>query len=173
MTRVHEDLPDPGFKAPAGIVSRQVCSKSGKLAVAGVCDHDSRGSMSYTEYFVEGTEPTEVCDRHVGITICKKSGLRATDKCPETETKVYMSLDSSASGDTDDSRYALGKIGTCTVDHVAESISESVSMSESEAASQSAEEASKAQESKDNDNDNDDSHNEPGKKPDEEHEDDH
>ena len=176
MTRVHEDFPDPGFKAPAGIVSRQVCSKSGKLAVAGVCDHDSRGSMSYTEYFVEGTEPTEVCDRHVGITICKKSGLRATDKCPETQTKVYMSLDSSASGDTDDSRYSLGRIGTCTVDHVAESIAESVSAAESAAASQSAEDASKAQESKDKESQNkesDNSHNEQNKKPDEEHDDDH
>ncbi len=145
MTRVHDDLPDPGFKAPAGIVSRQVCSKSGKLAVAGVCDHDPRGSMSYQEYFVEGTEPTEVCDRHVGITICKKSGLRATEKCPETETKVYMSLDKSASGNTDDSRYELGKIETCKADHVAESISESISMSESEAAaSQSAVDASQS-----------------------------
>ncbi|MDO5409883.1 MAG: transglycosylase domain-containing protein [Lachnospiraceae bacterium] len=137
MTRVHEDLPDPGFKAPAGIVSRTICSKSGKLAIAGVCDKDPRGSMAYTEYFAEGTAPTEVCDKHIGVTVCKKSGLRATDKCPEQETRVFMSLDSAAVGDSDDTSFALGRLGTCNVDHVAESISESVSASKSEAESKS------------------------------------
>lgn len=147
MARVHEGLTDTGFKAPAGIISKQVCSKSGKLAVSGICNHDPRGSMVYTEYFVEGTEPTEVCDKHIGVTICRQSGLKATDKCPRTYTRVYMSLDSAASGDSDDTKYALGSIGTCRIDHVAESISESISVSESESASQSAEEASKASES--------------------------
>lgn len=147
MTRVHKDLPDPGFKAPAGIVSKQVCCKSGKLAAPGLCDHDPRGSMAYTEYFVEGTEPTEVCDKHIGVTICNSSGLRATEKCPQKSTRVYMSLDSAASGESDDTQYALKNIGTCTVNHVAESISQSISMSESASASQSAADASKASES--------------------------
>lgn len=147
MTRVHKNLPDPGFKAPAGIVSKQVCSKSGKLAVSGTCDHDPRGSMVYTEYFVEGTEPKEVCDKHIAVTICSSSGLKATDKCPKTTTKVYMSLDSAASGDSEDTQYALGRIGTCKINHVAESISQSISVSQSESASQSAEEASRASES--------------------------
>lgn len=163
MSRVHNDLPDTGFKAPAGIVSRQICSKSGKLAVSGVCDNDPRGSMVYTEYFEEGTEPKEVCDKHIGVTICKDSGLRATEKCPHKTTRVYMSLDSTASGDTDDSKYALGNLGTCKTDHVAESISASVSASESErdAASQSAADASQSSsesQKEDNNQHNEDDH---------------
>lgn len=116
MTRVHSDYPDPGFKAPAGIVSRKVCSKSGKLAVEGVCDQDPRGSMVYTEYFEEGSEPSEVCDKHVGVTVCSVTNLKANDTCPTT-TRVFMSLDSDASGDSDDSQYALKQLGTCTENH--------------------------------------------------------
>lgn len=138
MTRVHNGLEDPGFNAPAGIVQKQVCRKSGKLAVSGVCDHDPRGSMVYTEYFAEGTEPTEICDRHVSVTICSNTGLRAAESCPNKATKVYMSLGSDASGTTDDSNYVLSRLGTCTVDHVAESIAASISesISESESAAQ-------------------------------------
>ncbi|MDY2627733.1 MAG: transglycosylase domain-containing protein [Lachnospiraceae bacterium] len=164
MTRVHEDLPDPGFKAPSGIVSRQVCKKSGKLAVSGVCNHDPRGNMIYTEYFAEGSEPTEVCDKHVGVTVCNESGLRATDKCPNTSTKVFMSLDSSATGTSDDSQYALGKIGTCKVDHVAASIEASKSEAESIEASKKAEEESKKDSENSKENGQDEEH-----KPDDDH----
>lgn len=173
MTRVHENLPDPGFKAPAGIVSRQICKKSGKLAVAGVCDHDPRGNMIYTEYFAEGTQPAEICDKHVGVTICTRSNLRATNKCPDTTTKVFMSLDSAATGDSDDSRYALRQIGTCNVDHVSESIAESRSVAESESASRQAEEESKKAEEESRKNTESSSVNSPGNSDSNNHGDDH
>ena len=32
------------FTKPSGIVTAQVCKESGKLAIAGVCDADPRGS---------------------------------------------------------------------------------------------------------------------------------
>ena len=151
MTRVHDNLPDPGFKAPSGIVSKQICRKSGKLAVSGICDHDPRGSMIYTEYFAEGTEPTEICDKHVSVSICSSSGLRATDKCPSKRSKIFMSLDSTATGYSDDSNYAIGNLGTCKINHVAESIAASRSAEESQKESIKAEEESrKAEESKNN-----------------------
>lgn len=173
MTRVHEKLPDPGFKAPAGIVSRQICKKSGKLAVSGVCDHDPRGSMIYTEYFAEGTQPKDICDKHVGVTVCKESGLKATDKCPEKTTKVFMSLDASATGSSDDSQYALSNIGTCKIDHVSASIAASKSLSESIEASKKAEEESRKQEEsskKESDQSNESSKSE---EPEGEHDDNH
>ena len=77
---------------PEGITSATVCKKSGKLAVEGLCDADPRGSMVETEYFAEGTVPTEVCDHHVSATICTSSGLLAGEFCPsETkQTSVYI-----------------------------------------------------------------------------------
>ena len=51
MSRIHENLSAKDFTKPDGIVTAQVCKKSGKLAIGGVCDCDPRGSMVYTEYF--------------------------------------------------------------------------------------------------------------------------
>ncbi len=108
MTRIHDGMDDPGFLRPADIVEAEVCRKSGKLPVAGVCENDPRGTPVYTEYFAQGTVPTEVCDRHVRVTICKESGERSTDKCPaeETEQKTFMVVPENE-GDTDDSLYVM------------------------------------------------------------------
>ncbi|SDB30733.1 transglycosylase domain-containing protein [Eubacterium oxidoreducens] len=99
MSRIHEDLEEKEFEVPDGIVQAKVCKKSGKLAISGVCSNDQRGSMVETEYFEEGTEPTAKCDHHVSITVCSESGQLATDYCPETTTKVYITGGSSSSQD--------------------------------------------------------------------------
>ncbi len=67
MKRVNEGLPNTDFTMPSGIVQVTVCRKSGLLPLEGVCDADPRGQMSYTEYFAEGTQPTEYCDHHTMI----------------------------------------------------------------------------------------------------------
>ena len=54
-----------------------VCSKSGKLPIAGVCD-----AYLKTEYFAEGTVPTETCDVHFSGMVCAATGLAATTACP-------------------------------------------------------------------------------------------
>lgn len=115
MTRVHEGLADTGFEAPDSVVSAQICRKSGLLAIPGVCEHDSRGSAVYTEYFAEGTVPTEMCDHHVLGTVCSESGGTPTEYCPEDTrvSAVFMVLPSGETGATDDSNYATP--GACTV----------------------------------------------------------
>ena len=82
MSRIHEGMPEKAFTQPTGIVTAQVCRKSGKLAIAGVCDCDPRGSQVYTEYFEEGTEPTEYCDKHYLGNVCLESHMFATSGCP-------------------------------------------------------------------------------------------
>ena len=115
MSRIHEGLEDTGFTQPSGIVTAQVCSKSGKLAIEGVCDSDPRGSMVYTEYFAEGTVPTEYCDHHIGATICNDSHQIATAYCPSTTSSIFI-VGGSAS--TQDGPYLLTDDilnGTCTL----------------------------------------------------------
>ncbi len=92
MGQVHEGLPNKDFEEPPGIVTARICSKSGKLAVPGLCDKALGGSTVYTEYFAKGTEPTEECDVHVKATICKESGLFANEFCPDSskEERVYI-----------------------------------------------------------------------------------
>ncbi len=100
MSRIHEGLSDPGFPQPDGIVTAQVCRKSGKLAIPGVCDADPRGSMVYTEYFAEGTVPTETCDHHYGATICTESNAPAGPYCPSVTKGVYIIGGSQGTADT-------------------------------------------------------------------------
>jgi penicillin-binding protein 1A len=77
MSKIHENLPYKSFPMASGIVTAQVCSKSGRLPISGVCD-----SHVTTEYFAEGTVPTEYCDVHYFSNICLYSGLTACDDCP-------------------------------------------------------------------------------------------
>ena len=87
MKRIHEDLPNSTFAVPEGLVQVQVCSKSGKLPTPGLCDE--AGSV-ITEYFAEGTEPTETCDIHYQGRICAYSGLIAAPECPFAYDGIAM-----------------------------------------------------------------------------------
>ncbi|MCM1243702.1 MAG: transglycosylase domain-containing protein, partial [Roseburia sp.] len=77
MAKIHEELPNQSFNVPSGIVTATVCTRSGKLPIAGLCDGTLR-----TEYFAEGTVPTETCDIHYAGPICEYTGLPATEFCP-------------------------------------------------------------------------------------------
>ena len=107
MTRVHEGMSDPGFTVPDSVETAQICRKSGKLPVSGVCTNDPRGNAVYTEYFAKGTVPTDVCNNHVRATVCAESHCRPTPFCPERTTAVFMALPAGEEGTTDDSVFAM------------------------------------------------------------------
>lgn len=77
MAKIHEELPNQSFNVPSGIVTATICTRSGKLPIAGLCDATLR-----TEYFAEGTAPTETCNIHYAGPICDYTGLPATEFCP-------------------------------------------------------------------------------------------
>lgn len=81
MSKIHEDLPSESFKMPegGGLVTATVCSKSGKLPIAGWCD-----ATLATEYFAEGTVPTDTCNVHYQGMVCQYSNpsLPACETCP-------------------------------------------------------------------------------------------
>ncbi len=83
MSRVHEGLSDPGFSRPNNIISVEVCSKSGKLPVAGLCD-----GCIISELYEEGTEPTEYCDIHYEGELCAYDHLIACPECPFKYTGI-------------------------------------------------------------------------------------
>lgn len=99
MSRIHANLEYKDFIMPENITTATICRKSGKLVAAGHCDSDPRGSMVKTEYFAEGSVPTEYCNRHVSVTICTESGMLATDFCPERTGGIYISGGSPGSAD--------------------------------------------------------------------------
>ncbi len=105
MNKIHENLEYKDFAKPDTIKSATICTKCGKLAIEGLCDHAEGGSAVKTEYFAAGTVPTEFCSCHVAYTICKDTLKRATAFCPNTEEKVY--LIKAETSETDDTPYVL------------------------------------------------------------------
>ncbi len=112
MERIHEDLPDIGWEEDEDLIQVKICSKSGLLAVDGVCDHEDSTSEVYEEWFVKGTEPTEYCDVHVKVEVCKKSNALANEYCPlnQVEERVYMVLSDAIEAldvETDDTDHTI------------------------------------------------------------------
>ncbi|MGO5165474.1 MULTISPECIES: transglycosylase domain-containing protein [unclassified Candidatus Paralachnospira] len=110
MSRACNGLPSKEFpERPSSIEEVTICHKSGKLAIPGVCNADPAGDMTYTEYFVKGTAPTEVCDHHTSVTVCTLSGCLATEFCPPElkSNRVYRTITDESTGSTDDTSYLL------------------------------------------------------------------
>ncbi len=84
MEKIHADLPSTTFEKPDSIVTGTVCSRSGKQGISGLCD-----GVLMSEYFEEGTIPTESCDVHYAGTICQFDQLPATDQCPFKSTGIF------------------------------------------------------------------------------------
>ena len=90
MERIHEQkgLAYKEFTIPDSVVTAKICTKSGKLAVSGVCDHAEKDPyyatvpIVRTEYFAKGTVPLEKCDVHIKASICSESGKLAGAGCP-------------------------------------------------------------------------------------------
>ncbi len=87
MSKIHENLEYKAFPMASGIVTARVCSKSGRLPIAGVCD-----GCVVTEYFAEGTVPTGYCDVHSFSNLCTYSGLTATDECPFKSASIVETI---------------------------------------------------------------------------------
>lgn len=77
MERIHAGKEYKSFNVPAGVTTCTICSQSGKLPIAGLCDNHVR-----SEYFAEGTVPTEECDVHYAGVVCAYSHAKACDTCP-------------------------------------------------------------------------------------------
>ena len=92
MEQIHikKELKKKSFDRPSSITTARICTKSGKLAVPGLCDKYEGGDATKVEYFAKGTEPTEKCNVHIKASICPVSNLLATDKCPVKEERVFL-----------------------------------------------------------------------------------
>lgn len=120
MARIHTDLDNKDFIFTDELESAKICSKSGLLAVDGVCNSSSSNASVYTEYFAPGTAPTSYCDRHYALRICTESGKSATKYCPGDSVvqRVYLHIDDSdlSSGTTTDSDYlAPSNLQSCDI----------------------------------------------------------
>ena len=73
MSQVHADLPNKDFDMPSEeVVTRQYCRDSGLLA-GEFCPNDARGNRVVSGRFLAADAPTQTCDLHVPVYLCKDS----------------------------------------------------------------------------------------------------
>ncbi|MBQ9298640.1 MAG: transglycosylase domain-containing protein [Clostridia bacterium] len=91
MEFIHKDLEPKRFDVPSDIKKVTICKDSGKL-VGEYCTQDPRGNRTYTEVYVNGTQPTEKCTCHVKLKVCEEGGTTklANDNCPNAVEKVFI-----------------------------------------------------------------------------------
>lgn len=72
-----------GSPSDYGLVQCEVCAVSGMLPTS-ACRHDANGYGTNTDYFLNGTQPTEPCNMHRAVTVCLRSKKVATSACKST-----------------------------------------------------------------------------------------
>ena len=77
------------FDISENIVECEYCADSGKL-LTNACRSDPRGDRSETGYFVKGSEPTDVCDRHLLVDYDPERGVVIGECPPEESVKVGL-----------------------------------------------------------------------------------
>lgn len=109
MEKLHAKKERKDFIKPESITSGKICTKCGKLAVSGLCDKASGGPCIRTEYFAKGTVPTENCNCHVKVKVCKASDMLPSDFCPEADIKEKVYLMKNETANTADTPNILPK----------------------------------------------------------------
>ena len=93
MEEVHKNLAYKDFEKPSGLVTVDICTKSGKKP-SELCALDPRGSTIKSEIFVKGTEPglEDICDVHALRDIDTSTNLIASPYCPVhlIQSKVFI-----------------------------------------------------------------------------------
>ncbi|MGN0793308.1 MAG: transglycosylase domain-containing protein [Aristaeellaceae bacterium] len=82
MKKIHEGLPNrdilEGDYSQYGLTRVETCTVSG-LRATDACRSDSMGYGTVRDYWV--TPPTEYCNMHTTLRICRDSGMPASDYC--------------------------------------------------------------------------------------------
>ena len=81
MAKAHEGDEVKDIEEPSGIVKVAVCKDSGKLPTS-LCYSDPRGDRVYEELFIDGTQPTGLCENHVLVKVNRVNGKLATANTP-------------------------------------------------------------------------------------------
>lgn len=115
MSQIHEGLEYKDFEMPSGIITAEVCKKSGMPAQEGVCSHDPRGSMLTTEFFADGTVPEDVCVHHASVRVCGVSGMLAGPYCPGGTYGSSVRIIGGSSDSEDGPYLYTGNLNTCTM----------------------------------------------------------
>ena len=87
---IHKDLPPKEFKKPLeGVIQVTVCADSGMLPTENCGDHTT------TQWFLEGTQPTEICPIHSSSSNSAICIIRLEEEMYKTGLKINEPIDDS------------------------------------------------------------------------------
>ncbi len=92
MNAITKDLPDKKFVQPDSVTTAALCKVSGLVATE-ACRLDPRGDQTNVDLVAKGKIPTKTCDIHKIVKICTESGKLATEYCPSTIEKSFITRD--------------------------------------------------------------------------------
>ncbi|MDD5930347.1 MAG: PBP1A family penicillin-binding protein [Spirochaetales bacterium] len=88
--KIHEDLPYKDWEKPAtGVVKLTVCSESGMLLTDECGDHQT------TQWYLEGTQPTEFCTVHSNSSISTLARMRLEREMYKSGERYSYTIDTS------------------------------------------------------------------------------
>ena len=97
MSKIHDGLPKKeildGDPSAYGLVKVTTCPVSGLLATD-ACRSDAAHSGVVTDYWAEGTQPTQYCQMHQIRNVCAESGMPASPYCPSVVQQGVVVLQS-------------------------------------------------------------------------------
>lgn len=82
MSGVHQGLPNAAFDRPTDVVTASYCRDSGKLATD-ACKNDPRGDRTVSGLLTLADVPTENCQVHQLVDICRASDHVANEYCSQ------------------------------------------------------------------------------------------
>ena len=86
--KIHENLPKKSWKKPvSGVVELAVCSESGMLPTEACGDHLT------TQWYLEGTQPAEICPIHSGSATSTLLIYRLEKEMYKSGQRLNMSID--------------------------------------------------------------------------------
>ena len=119
MEYAHQDLEKKRFEVPSDIKRVTICKDSGMLP-GEFCNSDPRGTRTYTEVYVNGTQPTKKCTVHVQTKVCEADGTvkLANEYCTTAVNRVFITRENSDKEENwkkaTDAQYML-PTETCTI----------------------------------------------------------
>jgi penicillin-binding protein 1A len=95
MSKIHSGLEKreilEGSAADYGLIKVTTCAVSGQLATE-ACQNDSHNYGVVTDYWAEGTQPTQYCQMHTMQNVCLESGEVASASCPHVAARGVLTI---------------------------------------------------------------------------------
>ena len=95
MSKIHSGLANrdilDGSYQDYGLVKVETCAVSGQLATD-ACRYDAMGYGTVTDYWRDGTQPTQYCQMHTVQNICMDSNMPAGPYCTNVQQRGVVSI---------------------------------------------------------------------------------